>query len=317
MISINQDGELTPFETNARTVGEALWQAGLPIYHADAVNPPLAAPLVPNLQITVTRARRVVIQADGQTLTARTQHSTVGEALGELGVALVGADFSLPSADQPVLTEGAIRVVRVREELLTEQTLIPKETIFQAMPDQAIDTVQTLQAGADGIQRRYLRVRYEDGLEVSRAAESEVLAQAATPRVIGYGTNIVIRTVDTPDGPLEYWRAYTAYATSYSPSRAGVSPSARNFGITASGQRLTKGLIAVDRRYIPFGTRMYIPGYGFALAADTGGGVKGRFIDLGYDDGNYVGWAKIVTVYFLTPVPPANQIVWLIPSTVP
>ena len=36
-----------------------------------------------------------------------------------------------------------------------------------------------------------------------------------TPRIIGYGTKIVIRTVDTPNGPVEYWRAYTMYATSY------------------------------------------------------------------------------------------------------
>jgi len=316
-ISINQDGQRTSIQTTARTVGEALWQAGLPIYRADAVQPPLASPLVPNLQINVTRARRVTLQADGQTLTARTQRSTVGEALGEIGVALVGADYSRPAADQPLPADGVIRVVRVREAVLTEQAIIPKETVFQAMPDKEIDTVQTLQAGADGIKRRYIRVRYEDGVEISRAAESEVLAQAAAPRVIGYGTNIVVRTLDTPDGPIEYWRAYTVYATSYSPSRAGVSPSARNFGITASGQRLTKGLIAVDRRYIPFGTRMYVPGYGFALAADTGGGVKGRFIDLGYDDWNYVGWAKTVTVYFITPAPPANQITWIIPSTVP
>jgi 3D (Asp-Asp-Asp) domain-containing protein len=143
------------------------------------------------------------------------------------------------------------------------------------------------------------------------------VAQAATPRVIGYGTKITVRVLDTPDGPLEYWRAYTVYATSYSASRAGVPRTARNYGITASGRPLTKGLIAVDRRYIPFNTRLYVPGYGFALAADTGGGVKGRFIDLGYDDWNYVRWGKVVTVYFLTPIPPADQIAWIIPATVP
>jgi uncharacterized protein YabE (DUF348 family) len=316
-ISIRVDRQSTSFQTTARTVGEALWQADVLLYAADIVQPPLAAPLVPNIQIDVTRARPVTVQADGRVLTARTQRITVGEALSEIGVALVGADYSLPAADQPLPADGLLRVVRVREELITEQDLIPKETVFQAMPDKEIDTVQTLQAGADGIRRRYVRVRYEDDVEVSRAAEGEVLAQAPQPRVIGYGSNIVVRTLDTSDGPIEYWRAYTVYATSYSPSRAGVPPTARNFGITASGQRLVKGLVAVDRRHIPFGTRMYVPGYGFALAADTGGGVKGRFIDLGYEDWNYVGWGKVVTVYFLTPVPPANSISWIIPSTVP
>jgi len=68
---------------------------------------------------------------------------------------------------------------------------------------------------------------------------------------------------------------------------------------------------------MPFGTRMYVPGYGFAEAADTGGGVRGRFIDLGFDDHNYVGWHSQVMVYFLTPVPPEGSIRWIIPSTIP
>jgi len=223
----------------------------------------------------------------------------------------------VPAADQPLPADGAVRVVRVHEETLIEQTLIRRETVYQALPEADIDTVQTLQAGADGVQRRSVRVRYEDGLEVSRTPASDVLVQAAQPRIIGYGTRITPRTVETADGVIEYWRAYTVYATSYSPSRAGVAPTARNFGLTASGQRLTKGLVAVDRRYIPLGTRLYIPGYGFAVAADTGGGVKGRFIDLGYDDWNYVSWSKVVTVYFLTPAPPADRIAWIIPATVP
>jgi 3D (Asp-Asp-Asp) domain-containing protein len=103
------------------------------------------------------------------------------------------------------------------------------------------------------------------------------------------------------------------YATSYSPSRAGVSPSSPWFGITASGKPLTKGLVAIDRSLIPFGTLMYVPGYGYAEAADTGSGVRGRWIDLGYDDDNYVPWSRYVTVYFLTPIPPPESIVWIFP----
>ena len=56
---------------------------------------------------------------------------------------------------------------------------------------------------------------------------------------------------------------------------------------------------------------MYVPGYGFAEAADTGSGVKGRWIDLGYEDDNWVTWSGNVTVYFLTPVP--SSIVYVFP----
>jgi len=141
--------------------------------------------------------------------------------------------------------------------------------------------------------------------------------QSPIPRVIGYGAQVVVRTLDTPEGPVEYWRAYTMYATSYAAKFLDRPPGSKNYGRTASGRILTKGLVAIDRAMMPFGTRVYVPGYGFAEAADTGGGVKGRWIDLGYDDWNYVSWHRVVTVYFLTPVPPADQIRWIIPSTVP
>jgi 3D (Asp-Asp-Asp) domain-containing protein len=116
---------------------------------------------------------------------------------------------------------------------------------------------------------------------------------------------------------LQYWRAYTMYATSYTASSAGTPRTSPWYGYTASGMKLTKGIVAIDRRYIPFGTRMYVPGYGFAVAGDTGGGVKGRWIDLGFDEDNYVGWHQTVMVYFLAPAPSADQIRWIIPSTVP
>ncbi len=316
-LSIVEGGIPKPLTTPARTVGEALWQAGFRLTRADAVQPSLNTPVTAGLTITVQLARPITVQADGAILSARAQANTVGEALAEAGVPLFGLDYAVPAADQPLPADGALRVVRVHEETLIEQTLIRRETVYQALPEADIDTVQTLQAGADGVQRRSVRARYEDGLEVSRTPASDVLVQAMQPRIIGYGTRITPRTVETTDGVIEYWRAYTVYATSYSPSRAGVAPTARNFGLTASGQRLTKGLVAVDPRYIPLGTRLYIPGYGFAVAADTGGGVKGRFIDLGYDDWNYVPWSKVVTVYFLTPAPSADRIAWIIPTTVP
>jgi 3D (Asp-Asp-Asp) domain-containing protein len=121
----------------------------------------------------------------------------------------------------------------------------------------------------------------------------------------------------TPDGAIDYWRSFTMYATSYAAKFTHRIPGTTSYGRTASGKILTKGLVAIDRNLMPFGTRMYVPGYGNAEAADIGGGVKGRFIDLGFDDWNYENWHSAVTVYFLTPVPPADQIRWIIPSTVP
>ncbi len=194
-----------------------------------------------------------------------------------------------------------------------EQRPLSFDTVYQPLDTLQIDNQQVMQPGAYGVTTNRIRVRSEDGVEVSRILEGEWVAQDPTSQIIGYGTQIQIQSVATADGSLDYWRSVQMYATSYSPSRAGVSPDARNFGITASGKRLVKGLVAIDRSLIPFGTRMYVPGYGYAEAADTGGGVKGRWIDLGYEDDNWISWSGYVTVYFLTPTPAPESIVYIFP----
>jgi resuscitation-promoting factor RpfB len=317
-LTINEPGgEPRTARVAGATLGEALWDLGYRLYLEDSVQPPLDTPLTAALNVTLQRSRPVLVQADGQALLTRTLHESVGEALLDAGVVLVGEDYSLPAEHEPIPDSGIITVVRVSEEILTEQELIPYQTIYQPLPEVEIDNVYQVQAGVPGVLRQLTRVRYENGVEVSRETEAETLAQPPVDQVIGYGTNIVIRTMDTPDGPIEYWRAYTMHATSYAARFLSRPPDSPNYGRTASGKILTKGLVAIDRTMMPFGTRMYVPGYGFAEAADTGGGVRGRFIDLGYDDWNYMRWSRVVTVYFLTPVPPANAIRWIIPSTVP
>jgi 3D (Asp-Asp-Asp) domain-containing protein len=65
---------------------------------------------------------------------------------------------------------------------------------------------------------------------------------------------------------------------------------------------VTKGIVAVDKSVIPLGTRMYVPGYGFAVAGDTGGGVTGEMLDLGFPDGVAVDWRTgWVDLYILSP----------------
>jgi 3D (Asp-Asp-Asp) domain-containing protein len=73
-------------------------------------------------------------------------------------------------------------------------------------------------------------------------------------------------------------------------------------GTTASGLPVGPGIVAVDPTVIPLGTRMFIPGYGKGIAADTGGGIKGKIIDLWY--ATYAQCAKwgrrtvTITIYY-------------------
>ena len=72
-------------------------------------------------------------------------------------------------------------------------------------------------------------------------------------------------------------RSVYVEATAYSPFDPGAGTH------TARGNLVRRGIIAVDPRFIPLGTRVYIPGYGEAVADDTGGAIVGNRIDIAFD----------------------------------
>ena len=101
--------------------------------------------------------------------------------------------------------------------------------------------------------------------------------------------------VETSRGAVRYAEVMSMEATAYLPADGGGS------GITAIGVPATYGVVAVDPGVIPLGTRLYIPGYGEALAADTGGAINGYKIDLcmeSYSQAMQFG-RRNVTVYVL------------------
>jgi uncharacterized protein YabE (DUF348 family) len=304
-IPIVVDGTSLVLHSSAPTLGQALWEAGIPLFQGDQLTPGPETPLSQVVKVELLRARQLRIHMDGVEVQTRAVGPTVGEALAQAGIELIGLDYAVPSVKDSLPAGGQVRVVRVEEQVIVEQKPLPFETALQPVPNLELDQQKVLSTGSYGITANRIRIRHENGTEIGRTVEASWIARPPENRVIGYGTKVVPRVLNTSDGPFQYCRAIQMYATSYSPSRAGTPADAPWFGITASGKKLAKGLVAIDRRYIPFGTIMYVEGYGHAEAADTGGGVKGRWIDLGYGDNNYVPWHQYVTVYFQCPLPPA------------
>ncbi len=303
-IELNRDEKSETISSNAVTIGAALWEHGTKLSVSDRIHPDLDASLNAPTTVELDDAREIIIQSAHDVIKSRTAAETVGEALAESGIPLQGLDFSRPEADAPIPKDGNIQVIRVQEDLLLESDPIPYTSETQPVADLEIDNRKIVQPGVYGLNTKRVRVRYEDNLEVSQQVEAEYVSQEPQAEIIGYGTQITPHTIDTPDGQKKYWRALNMYAISYNVTSNG------GYG-TATGIPLAKGVAAIDPNYIPYGTRMYVPGYGEALAADTGGGINGRMIDLGYTDEDYVSWHQWVTVYFLWP-PPEN-VVWIIP----
>lgn len=88
-------------------------------------------------------------------------------------------------------------------------------------------------------------------------------------------------------------------STAYSPDIRDCWP--YSDGITSLGLKAGFGVAAVDPRVIPLGTRIYVEGYGYAIACDRGGAIRGRKIDLCFDthdEARYYG-RRLVKVYLL------------------
>lgn len=312
-LAIDVDGRLLEIRSAAPTLGEALWEAGFTIQVGDRLTPGPETALQDVSQVVLRHARPIIIEVDGREIGTLAAGPTVGEALAQTGVPLIGLDFSQPGVHDAVPEDGHIRVVRVREEVLVEMEPQPFDTVYQPAPDLELDTLRVVDLGTYGVHASRIRIRKENGEEVDRVVEETWEAVDPSPRVVGYGTKVVVRTMNTPDGPIEYWRAVRVYETSYSPCNQGVAGCG---SITSSGKRVKHGMIGVIRSWYLMmkGWPVYVPNYGVATIEDVGAGIYGRhWIDLAYTDEDYevrYGWT---TLYFLTPVPPLDQIPWILP----
>lgn len=304
-------------QTTANTVGEALADSGNQLFATDQINPPANTPITNALTITYIPSRKLTVTADGKQIQIRSSAQTIGGALAEAGIPLVGLDYSSPSESEALPSDGQIRVVRVSESIVLAQRPIAFKTDYQSSADVALDQQKTLQAGQLGLAVSRTLIRYEDGKQVSRRTEPETIVRPPVDRIVAYGTKVEVQITTVGGVQIQYWRELQMYATAYSPCNSG-SPD-HCYSSTSSGLPAGKGVVAVDPSlYAAFaGQRVYIPGYGFAVIGDIGGGYiieqqlgisRKRWIDLGFSDAEYaqVGdqWSRYVTVYFLTPIPP-------------
>ncbi|HZJ98400.1 MAG TPA: 3D domain-containing protein, partial [Tissierellaceae bacterium] len=83
----------------------------------------------------------------------------------------------------------------------------------------------------------------------------------------------------------------TAYDLSF--ESCGKHPDHPAYGITASGTKARLGVVAVDPKVIPLGTKLYVEGYGNAIAEDVGGAIKGRLLDVFFNTKNEcIQWGR-------------------------
>ncbi len=310
-VVINDNGSLINCKTMRSTFKETLEQNDIVVNTYDYVSTPLEGSLHRTKlnEIYIKRAVPVYITADGQQTEIMTYADTVEEMLEDSPVKPEGID-RLEGAQlaDSISADMNLRIVRVRESIVKETESIPREVQKKANKKLDEGYERVLNPGQDGKVERQYKVVEEDGAEVSRLMLSETVLQAPITRIMEFGTALSLKT--SRGDTVRYSKVMDMKATAYTASLkdTGKAPGHPLFGITATGIKVKKGIIAVDPRVIPLYTRVYVeipgstPDYGYAIAADVGGAIKGNKIDLYYDSQDYVDrfGVKKVKVYILS-----------------
>lgn len=292
------------FQSTALTVGEALGEAINEIKVSDYIAPPPETPIIADTVITYRPAKLIRVEIDGKVFYKNTHQNIIGKALSETGLSLNGLDTSQPAENTPIPTDGAIKIIRTREEILLSQTTLPYKKIVEYGSEIPAGEQKIIQPGEYGILINHSRKIFQEEIEIFNSPNIEIVIRQPRDSITRLSTQLSLETLNTSLGELQYWRAVQMYTTSYSPCRSGTKTCLSG---TASGIPLQYGVVAlIPSLYNQLaGAKVYIPGYGIGVIADVGGGFPdGRpWIDLGYSDADFQSWSGYHTIYFLAPAP--------------
>ncbi len=266
-VTLADSGKEIIIKTRSSTVGELLAENSVQLGPHDRVVPELPAILSEGSRVEIKRAHRVQLTADRETVEFYSSAETVGDVLRERKVALNGQDMVSPSAGERIGAGTEIRVVRVRTE--TEEVMSPIAHEVRRVPnhEMARGISRTVSRGQNGEEIQTWSVTYHDDQVVSRSIIDRKTVVKPVEAVVHTGTG---QTVSRGGENIRFREAMDAIATAY--THTGYN--------TASGTKPHYGVVAVDPRVIPLGTRLYVDGYGHATALDTGSVIKGNRIDV-------------------------------------
>ncbi|TFE01947.1 DUF348 domain-containing protein [Jeotgalibacillus sp. R-1-5s-1] len=297
-VSFDLGGETQQIMTSAETVGEFLRREKVEISDLDELSHDLSQQIEEDMTISLDKAFAWTL-VDGTTQEEAWSTSiTVADFLSQNNIKLDQDDRVEPSTDT-MLTEGAtVKIVRV--DKVTDVVEEPKDFTVETKEDAdlAEGTEEVVQEGEKGLIAKTYEVVMENGKEISRKLKEEKTVKESINEIVSVGTKKpVVASVprETPvhtasaasSTPVQTTAVSTSApsgreimmsSTAYTASCAGCS------GITATGINLKANpgmkVIAVDPSVIPLGSKVYVEGYGYAVAGDTGGAIHGNKIDV-------------------------------------
>lgn len=276
------------------TVADALALADVQVGAYDGLS---AAPemRVPNLhRIHIRRAVPVTITTASGDFEIQTLASDISDLKSDPRLDLGPLDRLWPRSGTPIQPGMTIKLARVTTTESTERETVAPPVDFVHDPSLPRGASVLSTKGKPGLQEVRVISYFKDGVFSGVQKLPGTILKAAVPEIRKIG----VRALAMSRGARGN-RVLTMESTAYEPGPQSCGIYAD--GYTATGHKATYGVCAVDPRVIPLGTRLFIEGYGIALACDTGGAIKGLKIDVCFDTvPEAMRWGrKMVKVYIL------------------
>jgi 3D (Asp-Asp-Asp) domain-containing protein len=265
----------------------------------DQIIPAFSSQLYNKEVIKIKRAMRVTLEVDDKIKTIQSSGKNVKDFLKEEGISLGKEDTVEPRVDTLLYEGMKIKVKRVMTYMYTDCTKVDFNTVVKYDRSVSNTTRETIRDGQFGESQLTMNYRYEDGSQVLEQIVSENITTKPKEKIILQGTYPVMPI--SHDGvPVPYSTVYQVKCTAYHAIN-GIGRTYTNSGRKAVRNPDGYSTIAVDTNLIPLGTKLFVQGYGFAIAADTGSAIKGKIIDVFFDTlGEVNSWGvKYENLYVL------------------
>ena len=315
-VLIYDRGKLKKIVTVSGTVGDAIKKSGIKLQEGDKLSINKSVPVTENTRVDIQRAFTVTLISDGKKQKLKTVECTVEEFLKKSGVRISDDDIVTPKRTSKLTENTTVRIKRVTYKDAEKIETVKFKTKVRYDDSMYEEQVKVQRKGKNGQAKNYYRKKYIDGkYHSTELVKSEVIKEAVDKIVIWgskpslYGGNVARQVISELTPPFRIDMDENNRPVNYKKKIVGKATAYCTGTVTSTGRKAQPGVVAVDPREIPYGSKLYIVSsdnkyvYGYAVAGDTGGFIynSDTVVDLyirGYNNAKQFG-RRTVEIYVL------------------